>query len=124
MNNKREAQMILRSTGVALLILMGVATSPAVAANCSFGTYQRLANEANRLMGPMNRCSVELNRRKMNIKRMCAVCGPTFAKMARFERDVSKNRACFSDDRKLMRSINEFSAMRGDLQFLRRGCGY
>jgi hypothetical protein len=116
--------MARRSTGLALLILMGLATSPALAANCSLGTYQRLANEANSLMKPMNRCSVELNKRTVNIKRMCAVCGPTFAKMLRFERDVRKNKACYSDDRKLMRSIHEFSAMRGDLLFLRRGCGY
>jgi hypothetical protein len=116
--------MAFRSTGLALLILMGVATTPALAANCSLATYQRLANEADRLTGPMNRCSVELNKRTMNIKRMCAVCGPTFVKMMRFERDIRKNRACYSDDRKLMRTINEFSAMRGDLRFLRRGCGY
>lgn len=108
-----------------MVLLAALASSvEAKAANCSNRNVLAIANEAVSLQRPISRCAAIVNRRSSNVAQMCRVCGPTFARLQRLERNLRKNKSCFAGDRKLVRAINDLSSVRYELQFLRRGCGY
>jgi hypothetical protein len=99
---------------------------PAVsqAAHCSVNFYRSTANEAYSLLPPLNRCKALSTRRPMNIGKLCRVCGPVISRTLAFDSKVRHNRSCFGENRKLKRAMAKFAAVRANLIFFKRGCGY
>jgi hypothetical protein len=108
----------------ASLAFLAITASVSEARVCSLNYYASVVNQANALQGPLRRCDRLLNRRNVSIATMCGVCGPTFRRVAQLERTLRNNRSCFAGDRNAQRAIRQLSAYRGQIAFLRRGCGY
>jgi hypothetical protein len=113
-----------KSLLVATLGFLTLSASISEARVCSLNYYASIVNQANALQGPLRRCDRLLNRRNVNIATMCNVCGPTFRRVAQLERTLRNNRSCFAGDRSAQRAIRQLSSYRGQIAFLRRGCGY
>jgi hypothetical protein len=120
---KKERKMKASLIAVTLGLLT-LTSAVAEARVCSINYYASILTQANSLQGPLRRCDRQLKRRNINIISMCNVCGPTFRRVARQERELRNNRSCFAGDAKAQRAIRQLSSVRAELTFVRRGCGY
>lgn len=99
-----------------------LASEVAHAAQCGSGFYLELTRRAKTLDRSAGNC-LRVTKTRHPIPAMCKVCGPTVNQLIALESVARKNKACFSSakDRK---NLAKLSAVRADLLFIKRGCGF
>jgi hypothetical protein len=102
-----------------LVVLVGSAQ----AANCNLSTLRKVVGQAQNLEQGSRACDRATSGSTPDIAQMCRACRGPILQILSIERTMRRQPGCFQDyeGRKLM---SELAKARGQLNFVRRGCGF
>ena len=102
--------------------LICVLAPGALAANCGAGLYLEINGRMHAIAGQSTACGRALNTRA-SIATVCSRCRVPVTGLLALEALMRKNTACFRADRD-KKALKELAALRENLRFLKRGCGF
>jgi hypothetical protein len=102
---------------------IAVLVGAAQAANCSLSALRKVVGQAQNLEQSSRACDRATSGSAPDIAQMCRACRAPILQILSIERTMRHHAGCFHDyeGRKLM---CELAKVRGQLNFVRRGCGF